>query len=82
MDIPVSIYVNLINKLTGLLTYRVKPEKYLDEKMKEKYIVEEVKENIVTDRGNKGMIIKNINDPATIFVTKLMVCKLLMKCHK
>jgi hypothetical protein len=28
------------------------------------------------------MIIKNINDPATKFVTKLMACKLLRKCRK
>jgi hypothetical protein len=28
------------------------------------------------------MIIKNINDPATRFVTKLMACKLLRKCRK
>jgi hypothetical protein len=28
------------------------------------------------------MIIKNINDPATKFATKLMACKLLIMCHK
>jgi hypothetical protein len=28
------------------------------------------------------MIIKNINDPTKRFVTKLMACKLLRKCHK
>lgn len=82
MDRPVSIDVKLIAKLIGLLTDEVKPEKYLDEKIKEKSIVEEVKETFGTDRGNRGMIIRNINDPITRFMKNLMACKLLRKCHK
>jgi hypothetical protein len=40
MDRPVPIDVNLISKLTGLPTDGVKPEQYLDDKMKEKAIAE------------------------------------------
>jgi len=50
--------------------------------MKEKAIAEEVKVQFGTDRGSRGMIIKNINEPSTRFVTKLMVCKLLKKNRK
>jgi hypothetical protein len=82
MDISVPIDVDLITKITGLPIDWVKPEKYLDDNKKETTILEEVKSQFGTDRGSKGMIIKNINDPATRFATKLMDCKLLRKCHK
>jgi hypothetical protein len=41
-----------------------------------------VKEKFGTDRGNIGMIIKNINEPTTKSVKNLMVCKILRKCCK
>jgi hypothetical protein len=82
MERPVPIDVDLIANITGLPTDGVNPEQYLDEKMKEKTIAEEVKSQFGTDRGNKGMIIKNINDPTTRFMTNMMDCKLLRKCSQ
>jgi hypothetical protein len=41
-----------------------------------------VKGKFGTERGNKGMIIKNNNDPTTIFAMNFMTCKLLKKCRK
>jgi hypothetical protein len=53
MDRPVPIDVDLIANITGLPTDGVKPEQYLDDKMKEKTIAEEVKSQFGTDRGSK-----------------------------
>jgi hypothetical protein len=76
------IDVNLISKMTGLPSVGVKPEQYLNDKMKKHYIAEEVKEHFGTDIGSIGMIIKNFNEPTTIFLTKWMAYKLLRKCRK
>jgi ATP-dependent phosphoenolpyruvate carboxykinase len=59
------IDVDLIANITGVPTDGVNPEDYFDDKMKEKAIVKELKSQFGTDRGRRGMIIKNINDPAT-----------------
>jgi len=82
MEILVPINVNLIAKITGLPTDGINLENYLDDKMKEKSIGEEVKEKFCMDRGSRWMIIKNFNDPTTIFVMNLMSYKLLIKFHK
>jgi hypothetical protein len=82
MDRHVSIDVDLIAKIIGLPIDEEKPEQYLDEKTKEKSISDEIKNKYGTERGSRGIIIKKINEPATRFVTKLMVCKLLRKCCK
>jgi hypothetical protein len=82
MDRPVSIDVDLIVEITGLPTDGEKPEQYLDDKTKEKSIADEIKNKYGTDRGSRGMIIKQINEPTTRFATKLMACKLLRKCRK
>jgi hypothetical protein len=62
MDRPVLIDVYLITNITGLPIDGVKPKQYLDDKIKEKAISEEVKAQFGTERGSRGMIIKNIND--------------------
>jgi hypothetical protein len=54
----------------------------LENKERDKEIVEEVKEEFRKNIGNMGIVIKDINDPATRFATKLMACKLLRKCRK
>jgi hypothetical protein len=41
-----------------------------------------VKAQFDTTRGNRGIIIKEINDNMTRFTSKLMACKLLRKCHR
>jgi hypothetical protein len=82
MDKDVPIDVDIILQITGILIYGVKPEQYLDNKMKENDIAEEVKAQFDIDRENRGMIIKNNNHLATRFMTNLMECKLLRKCRK
>jgi hypothetical protein len=42
----------------------------------------EIKNKYDTERGSRGIIIKQINEPTTRFATKLMACKLLRKCRK
>jgi hypothetical protein len=82
MDRLVPIDVDLIAKITGFPTSGVNPEDYLDNKSRDKEIAEEVKAQFGTNRGTRGLIIKDINDHATKFSTKLMACKLLRKCRK
>ena len=43
---------------------------------------DEIKNKYETERGSRGIIIKQINEPRTRFARKLMACKLLRKCHK
>jgi hypothetical protein len=43
---------------------------------------EEMKQTYATERGSKGIIIKMIIESKTRLETKLMSCKLLIKCHK
>jgi hypothetical protein len=45
-------------------------------------MADEIKNKYGTDRGSRGMIIRQINEPTTKFVTKLMACKLLRKCQR
>jgi hypothetical protein len=80
MDRPVQIDVALISKITGLPTFDVQPEEYLDNKVCEKEITELVKAQFGTSRGNRGIVLKDINDNVTRFANKLMACKLLRKC--
>jgi hypothetical protein len=82
MDRPVQLDVALIAKITGLPTVDTQPEEYLDNKAREKEIVELVKAQFGTSRGNRGIVLKDINDNATRFTNKLMACKLLRKCRK
>jgi hypothetical protein len=64
MDRPVPINVDLIAAITGLPTDGEKPEKYLEDKTKEKAISDEIKDKYGTYRGNRGIQISDINDPA------------------
>jgi hypothetical protein len=41
-----------------------------------------MKERYGTERGSHGTIIKIISDATTRMATKLMACKLLLKCQK
>jgi hypothetical protein len=82
MDRPMPINVDLITTITGLPTDGEKPEKYLEDKTKEKSISDEIKAKYGTERGNRGIRISDINDPATRFATRLLGCKLMRKCPK
>jgi hypothetical protein len=64
MDRPVQIDVALITKIIGFPTVGMQPEEYLENKAREKEIVEIVKAQFGTNRGNKGIFLKDINDPA------------------
>jgi hypothetical protein len=67
MDRPVHIDVALITKITGFPTLGAQPEEYLDNKAHEKEIVEIVKEQFGTNRGNMGIVLRDINDDMTRF---------------
>jgi hypothetical protein len=54
----------------------------LENKTRDKEIAEEVKAQFGTDRGKRGIVIKDINNPVTRFSTNFMACKLLRKCRK
>jgi hypothetical protein len=54
----------------------------LEEKMKAKAISDEIKAKYGKERGNRGIMISDINDPATRFTTRLLGCKLIRKCYK
>jgi hypothetical protein len=81
MDRLVQIDVALISKITEFPTIDAQPKDFLENKACEKELVEQVKAQFDTTRGNRGIIIKEINDNATRFTSKLMVCKLLRKCR-
>jgi hypothetical protein len=54
----------------------------LNNKVCEKEIVELVKAQFDTNRGNRGIVLKDINGNATRFTNKLMTYKFLRKCRK
>jgi hypothetical protein len=82
MDRSVPITVDLITGITGLPTDGEKPEQYLEDKTRAKAISDEIKAKYGIERGNRGIMISDINDPATRFSTRLLRCKLMHKCHK
>jgi hypothetical protein len=51
-------------------------------KTRAKAISDEIKAKYGTERGNRGIRISDINDPATRFATRLLGCKLMHKCAK
>jgi hypothetical protein len=82
MDRSVPINVDLIAAITRIPTNEENPEKYLEDKTKAKSISDEIKAKYGTERGNNGIRISDINDPATRFATRMLSCKLMCKCRK
>jgi hypothetical protein len=82
MDRMVQLDVELISKITGLHILGAQPKEYLDNKVGEKEIVELVKGQLSTIRGNKGIVLKDINGNVTIFKRNSMSCKMLRKIRK
>jgi hypothetical protein len=74
--------VALIAKIIGFPTIGAQPEEYLENKVWENEIAETVKAQFGANKGNKCIILKDINDPAMRFTNKLMDCTLLRKCRK
>jgi hypothetical protein len=62
MERSVPIDVDPIAKITGFPTNDVKPKDYLDNKSRDKEIAKEVKVQFGIDRGNRGIVINDIND--------------------
>jgi hypothetical protein len=79
MDRPVQLDAVLITKIIGLPTIDTQLEEYLDNKAREKEIIELVKVQFGTRRGNRGIVLKDINDNAKRLSIKLMDCKILRK---
>jgi hypothetical protein len=82
LDKLVSIDVDLIAHIIGLPSRGMDPAQFLEEKTKEKALAEEMKKKYGTERGTRGIIIKQISDIATKMAAKIMACKLLKKCRK
>jgi hypothetical protein len=82
LEEPVSIDVELIAFITGLPSNGKNPTQYLDDKTKEKALAEDMKKTYGTERGSRGIIIKQISDATTKMTKKLMACKVLCKFHK
>jgi hypothetical protein len=82
MDRPVPINVDLIAKITGIPMDGENPKRYLEDKTKAKSISNEIKAKYGTERGNKGIKISDINDPATRFAARLLGCEIMFKCRK
>jgi hypothetical protein len=78
----VSIDVELIAFIIGLLSRGDNLMQYLNDKTKEKALAEDMKKTYGTERGSLGIITKLISDAATRLATKIMVCKLLRKCRR
>jgi hypothetical protein len=79
MDKSIPINLDLIITIMGIHIHGEKPEKYLEEKMKEKSIFDEIKAKYVMERGNRGINICDINDPTMRIVIRLLVFKLMCK---
>jgi hypothetical protein len=82
LDKPIPRAVELIMQITGLPIKGMDLALILDDKSKEKKLAEEMKKKYATDRGTRGIINKWINNVATQFGAKILVCKLLRKCRK
>jgi Ni2+-binding GTPase involved in maturation of urease and hydrogenase len=72
MDKIFYLDVTLITKITELPIVGAQLEKYLDNKACEKETTEIVKTQFHTSRGNKGIVLRDINDEVKRFNTKLM----------
>jgi hypothetical protein len=68
--------------ITGLPTQGIDPALILDDKSKEKTLAEEMKNKYGTERGTRGIIIKQINNSMTQLGANILACKLLRKCCK
>jgi hypothetical protein len=73
MDRMVPIDVALIAKITRFPTIGAQPNEYLENKAQEKESVDIMKAQFGINTGNQGIVIKDINDSATRFSSKLMV---------
>jgi hypothetical protein len=82
MEQPISIDLEMIALITRLSSMGENPTKYLDDKTKEKTLAEEMKRTYETESFLCNIIIKRISDVTTWMATKILVCKMLRKCHK
>jgi hypothetical protein len=78
----ISIDVEIIAYITRLPSWGEEPTQFLEDKTKEKALAKEMKKKYGTERGSRRIIIKRISDVAKRMATKIMPCKLLIKCHK
>jgi hypothetical protein len=65
LDKPIPITVELIAHIIGLPTRGMDPVLILDDKSKETTLAKDMKNKYGTDRGTRGIIIKQINNVVT-----------------
>jgi hypothetical protein len=82
IDRSIHLDLALIFKIMGLPTLGAQLEEYLDNKAREKEVAEIVKAQFGTNRGNRDIMLRDINNDVTRFSNKLMDFKLLRKCRK
>lgn len=78
----VSINIDLIVRITGLLSQVQNPASLFFDKKNEKVLAESMKEKLHTFNGQRGMDVASICDPRVRFATQALACKLLIKCKK
>jgi hypothetical protein len=77
-----SIGTQLIAQIIGLPTQGEGPFPLFMGKANEKALLERIKEKYGTYRGMCGLDVVSINDYTVRFVSQVLACKLLRKCHK
>jgi hypothetical protein len=82
LDKLIPVTIELITQITGLPIRGMDPALILNDKSKEKALVEKMKKKYGTDRGTRGIIIKQINDAMTQIGANILACKLLRKYRK
>jgi hypothetical protein len=78
----VSIDTQLVVKITGLSSAGECPLPLFMDKTQEKALAERMKEKYGTHRAVHGLDVARINDDSFSFVTKVLACKLIKKCHR
>lgn len=77
LDPPVSIDVELINKITGLPMVGEDPTPLFADKRIDKIVAAQVAAQYKLDRGSRGLLVAEIKEKATHFGIQLMAGKLL-----
>jgi hypothetical protein len=82
LDRPVLIDTQIIMWITILSSAWEDPLPMFTDETHEKELVERMKEKYGMHKGACGLDVERINDDYVNFLTQVLDCKLLRKCHK